>query len=68
MCSICDAAHRVINGAYGNGDARVGALQAEGYCYYCVQNMVNYFLGDPSRYSHGVHDGSWCALAFSQCF
>ncbi len=37
-------AYEVINGKYGNGDARVKALSAAGYDAKLVQDMVNEIL------------------------
>lgn len=40
----CDAAIRVINGYYGNGDERENKLEKEGYFYKKVQAIVNILL------------------------
>lgn len=39
---IVATAYAVIRGEYGNGDARVAALEAEGWTYGTVQAIVNY--------------------------
>ena len=40
----CDAAIKVINGYYGNGDERENKLEKEGYSYKKVQAIVNILL------------------------
>ena len=40
----CDAAIKVINGYYGNGDERENKLEKEGYSYKKVQSIVNILL------------------------
>ena len=40
----CDAAIRVINGYYGNGNERENKLEKEGYSYKKVQAIVNILL------------------------
>jgi len=42
--SISEVAHEVITGVWGSGDARKKALEAAGYNYSEVQNMVNTIL------------------------
>lgn len=73
MCFICEKAKACINGDYGNGNARKDSLEAEGLCYYCVQNMVNFFVGEGFRYQHTIHESSdpdepYCEIASKQCF
>jgi len=41
---IDKVAHDVIDGRYGNGDARVKTLSAAGYDYHKVQNRVNQLM------------------------
>ena len=52
MCQYCEAARKCINGDYGNGSERKKKLEKEGYCYKCVQTLVNSFLGKPYKISH----------------
>lgn len=42
--NYCDAAIRVINGYYGNGDERKNKLEKEGYSYKKVQAIVDILL------------------------
>lgn len=42
--NYCDAAIRVINGYYGNGDERENKLEKEGYSYKKVQAIVDILL------------------------
>lgn len=42
--SISEVAQEVIQGAWGNGDARKNALTAAGYDYNAVQARVNQLL------------------------
>lgn len=42
--NYCDAAIRVINGYYGNGDVRKNKLEKEGYSYKKVQDIVDILL------------------------
>lgn len=46
--SISEVAQEVIQGAWGNGDARKNALTAAGYDYATVQTEVNRILGGGS--------------------
>lgn len=46
--SISEVAQEVIQGAWGNGDARKQALTAAGYDYNAVQTEVNRILGGTS--------------------
>ena len=46
--SISEVAQEVIQGAWGNGDARKNALTAAGYDYATVQAEVNRILGGGS--------------------
>ena len=43
-----EVAKDVINGKYGNGDARKNQLEAEGYSYSEIQNIVNQMLSGSS--------------------
>lgn len=45
-----EMARKVINGEFGNGEARIKALKEEGYCYELIQNKVNEILGCSKRY------------------
>ena len=42
---------KVINGDFGNGEARIKALTEAGYDYATVQNKVNELLGSSKRYT-----------------
>ena len=45
-----EAAQKVLNGEYGNGEERRAALEAEGLMYELVQNKVNELLGKEAEY------------------
>lgn len=47
-----EIAQKVINGEYGNGEARRKALENLGYSYEEVQNRVNELLGSEKRYTN----------------
>lgn len=47
---INDVVDKVINGNYGNGEARKKALAKEGYDYAEIQNKVNEKLGSSKRH------------------
>lgn len=49
--TISDIARLVIRGDYGNGEARIKALESLGYSFEAVQNKVNELLGCSKRYS-----------------
>ena len=55
MCELCEAAKKVIKGNYGNGKDRKKKLEDEGFCYYCVQNLVNSYLNCKYINKHGGH-------------
>lgn len=46
-----DITNKVINGDFGDGQARIEALTEAGYDWVHVQNLVNEKLGDSTRYA-----------------
>ena len=54
--SISEVAQEVIQGAWGNGDARKQALTAAGYDYSAVQTEVNRILGGGSSSLKSVNE------------
>jgi hypothetical protein len=64
MCRACDVARRVIRGEYGVGEERKRRLENEGFCYGCVQNLVNAMLGCKYRGNCPGHPtGNFCQEA-----
>lgn len=62
--SIDELANEVLQGAWGNGDARKNAITAAGYDYAAVQKRVNELCGNSSKKSideiaKEVVNGAW---------
>lgn len=54
--ALDDLAYAVIQGNYGNGQARFDAIAALGYSWQEVQNRVNELLGSSYRYETAAED------------
>ena len=64
MCKYCKAAEDCIEGKYGNGRERREKLEAKGFCYFCVQTLVNHFIGRPCN--HSDECGGHCLMGFCE--
>ena len=64
MCKVCECAKRVVNHKYGDYPERMNNVENDGFCYGCVQTIVNTLIGKPFFLSHCQHDiSSYCSKA-----
>jgi len=61
MCRNCQAAYKCIDGYYGDGYERKRRLEEDDFCYACIQNLVNAFLGLSKRH---ICEGDHCLLGY----